>query len=164
METKFENYEFDLTEEMIEVCDSWLKWKGYECIEQWAEKVVVPDEDDKFQLDYLKGDIGYESYYLYEKLSYKYLRSFTMTKESFLDFYFNTGDDQSMKEMRVDIGYNVVDAMLEGKEFKMPTAESLFDNCGYMRLSYCEGIVQGHPLEDYEDIDLDWDIEIKLVV
>lgn len=88
---------------------------------------------------------------------------FTITKANFLNFYFNTGDDGSQHEMRVNEGYNVVDALLEGKEYKLPDVQELFDNCGYIRMSDCEEVGEGHPLEDCDDIDVEYDINITLI-
>jgi hypothetical protein len=163
MKTGFNNWGFNLTEQLIEVCDQWLEFKGYECIEAYAEVEVIPYEDELDRLKHMLGEIGYEPYYLYEHIYYQHLKSLTITRANLLDFYFNTGCDQSQHSMRRDIGYEVVEALIEGKEYKLPTAESILDNCGYIYLKYCEEVIQGHPLEDYETEDIDFVVDIKLV-
>jgi hypothetical protein len=160
---KFDNWGFDITEQLIEIADAWCTFKGYECIEEYGDVEVVPYEDAETQLGHLKGSIGYEPYYLYENLYYRHLREFTMTKKRFLDFFYNTGADGDQHQMRIDEGYRVVDALLDGKEYKIPTAESLFEGCGYFRMSYCEEVTEGHPLESCEDEDLDFEVIIKIV-
>ena len=162
--SKFNNYGFDVTEQLVMLCDEWLKFKGIASIETYGEQVVYPNELPEIKLLHLSGELGYEPFYLYEHLYYTHLKKFTISKYNFLDFYFNTGDDKSQRELRRDIGNSLVNHLLSGEPYTLPTAESLFNNCGYIRMSYCEEVVIGHPLSfHYENNDLDFNIDIKLI-
>jgi hypothetical protein len=153
----------ELTEQLCNIVDQWLKWKGYKDIFDYGNKVVAPSDGETGQmvLDPESG-VAYGEDYLYENVACGNLMNFTLTKENLLEFYFNTGDDGSQHQMRVDIGYDVVNAILEGKKYKLPIAQTILENVGYIPMSYCEEVVDGHPLEDYENIDLDWNVEIIL--
>jgi hypothetical protein len=142
-----------LTEQMNEVITNWLEWKGYKSIQDYCKRALNKDVEDTMTI---RDEYG-------EDILINELTNFTMTSASFLDFYYNTGDDQSQNQMREDIGYEVVNALLEGREFKLPTAEGLFEDCGFNRMHYCVEVVEGHPLEDFEDIALDWDVNINLI-
>lgn len=157
-----EFFGFELTNQLIEICNDWLKYKGYNDIEAYGESEVLPLEDDSFKVTYYEGSVGYEPYYLYENLYYKHLKEFTITRECLLDFYFNSGDDDIQKSMRIEIGNEVINAILKGEIYIPLTAEEILENIGYIDMSYCEEIDDDHPLANYEDIDLDFPIEIKL--
>lgn len=152
---------FKITETMIEVVNKWLSFKGYKDLEDYGNKEVAPNDGECGQ-SVLAGDTGYSEDYLIENIVLTHLSKFIISRKNLLEFYFNTGDDGSQHQMRVDIGYDVVNAILEGKKYKLPTAQTILENVGYIPMSYCEEVADAHPLEDYEDIDLDWDVEIVL--
>lgn len=158
-----ENQEFKLTPLLVEVCDHWLKNQGYKNIHQYGKKELLPYEETETRLRFKEGSEGYDESYLYENLYYTHLNSFKITKSNFLDFYFNTGDDGSQHDMRKQLGYEMVDQILKGDYNHNFDVQEAFDNCGYIRMSYCEGIDEGHPLEDCEDIDLDFPVNIVLI-
>lgn len=144
---------FKFTEQINKTIEAWLKFKGYDDIFDYANDVHEP----------LYEGVGYSEEWLGETIILSELTNFTITKASFLNFYYNTGDDGSQHQMRVDLGYEIINSILEGGEVSIPTPEGLIETCEYFRMSDCEEVSQGHPLEDYESNDLGWEISVKLI-
>lgn len=80
--------------------------------------------------------------------------NFTITKHSFLDFYFNTGDDDSQESLRMNIADEIIDNLFQGNYTHTIDIQELFDGCGYIAMRYCEEVTKKHEYYDLEDTDL----------
>ncbi len=88
------------------------------------------------------------------------MKQYTITKESFINWMFNTGADQEQRQMRVDIGYKAVEKLLEDNSFTI-TVEDVWNSCDHccIQVSYLEDCEE----EDGELMDLDHEYEVKLI-
>jgi hypothetical protein len=77
----------------------------------------------------------------------------TITKGRFLDWYFNYGQDQENKELRVDLANSIIDQMYKVGFGSFSVAE-LFDNCN-------QEAIRAYFTEEYDYQTDEFDIELQ---
>jgi len=89
------------------------------------------------------------------------MKIYTITKQNFLHWFFNTGDDGSQKNMRTELGGRAIEKLLKGEDFSYSVYDA-FDDCelGCIPLMYLEEFHEG---EEIEVGDLDYECEITLI-
>jgi len=92
------------------------------------------------------------------------MRKFTITKGRFLDWYFNSGQDQEMKELRTELANSIINQMYSVGHGSM-SVEELFDGCNQdaIRLGFTEQYNEDTDDPDVELLDLNTPYEIKLI-
>jgi hypothetical protein len=95
------------------------------------------EDDNAYYTEWSDDDIDYDDEPIYETNEKKY----KVTKERFINWYF------SDVETRIDFGNNAIDELEQFGKLNV-TIKGLFDTCGYIPSSICEGI-------DTEDLDED---------
>jgi len=88
------------------------------------------------------------------------IKFYQITKENFLSYYFDTGDDGGQREMRACIGRDAVQSLRDKGEFTLDV-KTLFEGCEQecIRVSYLENC----EVEDGEIMDLDHECEVILI-
>lgn len=56
------------------------------------------------------------------------MKTYTITKQNFLEWYFNTGADDDQESMRTDLGDRVIERLLSGEDF-FYSVEDAFNEC-----------------------------------
>jgi hypothetical protein len=89
------------------------------------------------------------------------MKTYTITKQNFLLWFFNTGDDKSQKEMRTDLGKKAIEKLLNGETFTY-SVEDAFNECetSCIPLMYLEEFHEG---EEIEIGDLEYECEVTLI-
>lgn len=74
------------------------------------------------------------------------MKTLHITKQNFLEWYFNTGADDEQESMRTDLGERLVEKLLSGEDFSY-SVEDAFNECevGCIPLAY---------LEEFDDREL----------
>ena len=96
------------------------------------------------------------------------MKNLKITKDRFLDFFYNSGQDQEMEELKNDLAQKVINGLYSNKGTFTIAVEDIFNECNQdsIRLSFCDGYSEDECGEDNYDIELG-DIEegytIKLV-
>lgn len=88
------------------------------------------------------------------------MKKYRITKENFLDYYFNTGSDQEQEGIKKDLGGDIAEQLLESGEFTI-TAQDLFDSCEHSGISF--SFIEGYDSTDDDelgDIEGDWELEL----
>lgn len=81
-----------------------------------------------------------------------------ITKQSFLDYYFDSGSDDEMEDMRKDLFENVIE-QLRTKGTATITVDQIFKDCtGEIPKRYFEGFQ-----EDCDDDEFDNEVEYILI-
>ena len=76
----------------------------------------------------------------------------TIKKERFLDWYFNYGQDQEKKELRIDLAKSIINQLYKGGVGSFSVSE-LFDNCN-------EGSIRAYFTEEYSMLTDTHDVEL----
>ena len=74
------------------------------------------------------------------------MKKYTVTKQNFLEWYFNTGADDEQQDARTEMGRRVIDCLLSGEDFHC-SVENIFNNEADLN---CMPI---HYLEEFLDDD-----------
>tara|TARA_R110001632_G_scaffold229432_3_gene365543 strand:- start:246 stop:512 length:267 start_codon:yes stop_codon:yes gene_type:complete len=84
----------------------------------------------------------------------------TITKGSFLDFYFNYGQDAELKEIRFDLADDII-KILYDKDSATISIQSIFDQCNKdcIRGFYCEELTDNIE-QEIGDIFSNYEIEL----
>lgn len=92
------------------------------------------------------------------------MRKFTITKGRFLDWYFNSGQDQEKAQLRKEMADSIIHQMYSDGHGSMSVAE-LFDGCNQdaIRLGFTEQYNEETDDPDVELLDLNTPFEIKLI-
>jgi len=95
------------------------------------------------------------------------VKFYTITQANFLEWYFNTGEDGSQKDMRTNLGKKAIDCLFEGKVFTFSVFDA-FDECekGCIPIKYLEEFGKDEKLgndDTLEVMDLPFECEISLL-
>ena len=93
------------------------------------------------------------------------LKKIVIKKTNLVDWFFNTGDDQSQEVLKIELAKSVIESLLNGETFVMKPEDVLRDWCadiGMLRVSFCEGFDSDDDRE-IDDLDLDDDWELELI-
>ena len=92
------------------------------------------------------------------------MRKFTITKGRFLDWYFNSGQDQEKAQLRKEMADSIIHQMYSDGHGSMSVAE-LFVECNQdaIRLGFTEQYNEETDDPDVELLDLNPFFEIKLI-
>jgi hypothetical protein len=87
--------------------------------------------------------------------------NYKITKERFLNWFFNTGADQDQDKMRVDIGYTAVEHLLDRNSFTI-TTEDVFDGCelSCVPLRYCEENEHSDTDLELGELEENWTLQL----
>lgn len=88
------------------------------------------------------------------------METYKATEENFLNWFFNTGDDQDQKEARTSLGQNVIDALIEDR-ISIITPQDILNGCQHSVIPM--NICEGHVGENGELGDTDGLWEFKLI-
>jgi len=92
------------------------------------------------------------------------MRKLTTTKGSFLDWYFNSGQDQEMEELRKHLADSIIHQMYSVGHGSM-SVEELFDRCNQdaIKIGFTEQY--NEETDDYDielsDLSTPYEIELK---
>jgi len=92
------------------------------------------------------------------------MRKLTITKGSFLDWYFNSGQDQEMEELRKHLADSIIHQMYSVGHGSM-SVEELFDRCNQdaIKIGFTEQY--NEETDDYDielsDLSTPYEIELK---
>jgi len=91
------------------------------------------------------------------------MRRLTITKGRFLDWYFNSGQDQEMKELRKNLAESIIHQMYSVGHGSMSVQE-LFDGCNQdaIRIGFTEQYNEETDDPHVELLDLNTPYEIEL--
>ena len=89
------------------------------------------------------------------------MKTYTITKKNFLEWWFNTGSDQEQKANKEDLGARAVERLLSGEDFFYSVYDA-FNECetDCIPLRYLEEFDDDN---DLEVMDLDYECEITLI-
>ena len=89
------------------------------------------------------------------------MKTYTITKQNFLEWFFNTGDLKSQKESRTDLGKRAIERLFSGEDF-FYSVEDAFNECeiSCIPLAYLE---EFSNLELREVGDLQNACEVNLI-
>jgi len=92
------------------------------------------------------------------------MKTYTITKTNFLNWWFNTGSDQEQKENRLDLGKRAVEMLLSGEDF-FYSVEDAFNECekSCIPLEYLEEFLGDAEHFGLEVGDLDYGCEVILI-
>jgi len=78
-----------------------------------------------------------------------------INKREFLDWYYNTGADQDQTQMRLDLGNNAVDSLIDSGKFSIDVNE-IWECAGYIPLTLVKNIDNiKNELREEEGVDPD---------
>lgn len=130
------------------ISEQHLLFKDQVKIDKYDINTWTDVEGDLFNHKIINGNtedffFGYNGIYWTYRIGLIELpkKKYKVTKERFIDWYF------SDVESRIDFGSNAIDELCRFGKLNV-TIEGLFDTCGYIPSSICEGI-------DTEDLDED---------
>lgn len=89
------------------------------------------------------------------------MKTYTITKQNFLEWFFNTGDDKNQEEARTDLGKRAIERLFSGEDF-FYSVEDAFNECeiSCIPLAYLE---EFDDKNDLEVGDLDYKCEVTLI-
>jgi len=88
------------------------------------------------------------------------MKTYTITKENFLNWYYCTGADDEQKDARTEMGRRVIDRLLNGEDFHFSVEDAFNEvEVSCIPLSYLEEFSD----DDREVGDLDETVEINLI-
>jgi hypothetical protein len=90
------------------------------------------------------------------------MKTFTITKKNFLEWYFNTGADGDQKDMRTNLGKEAVKSLFKRGWYSI-SVDTIFNNDAEhecIPLMYLEEFPDD---ADDELADLDYEWEVKLI-
>ncbi|MDC7249493.1 MAG: hypothetical protein PQJ49_06230 [Sphaerochaetaceae bacterium] len=83
----------------------------------------------------------------------KTITELTITKGRFLDWYFDYGQDQENKQLRVELAESIIDQMYK-VGFGSMSVQELFDNCN-------QDAIRAYYLQEYDMLTDTFDIELS---
>ena len=76
------------------------------------------------------------------------MKTYTITKQNFLKYFFQSGSDQEQEANQIDLGQRAIERLLSGEDF-FYSVEDAFNECeiGCIPLSYLEEFDDSNELE-----------------
>jgi hypothetical protein len=76
------------------------------------------------------------------------MKTYTITKENFLKYFFQSGSDQEQEANQIDLGQRVIERLLSGEDF-FYSVEDAFNECeiSCIPLAYLEEFDDDNELE-----------------
>jgi hypothetical protein len=91
------------------------------------------------------------------------MKTYTITKQNFLEWFFNTGDLKSQKESRTDLGKRAIERLLRGEDF-FYSVEDAFNECSIESIPIM--FLEEFKNDGYDELevgDLDYECEVTLI-
>jgi len=90
------------------------------------------------------------------------MKTYTITKQNFLHWYFNTGADDEQESLRTDLGNRVIDSLINIGQSNI-TIEEIFEECekSCIPLDYLEEFEESE--DGLEVCDLEDECEVNLI-
>ncbi len=114
--------------------------------DQWSDKESIESE-----INIYLQNIGY--FYDEDNCLWDLPKHLKITKERFLDWYFNYGQDEENKELRVDLANSIIDQMYK-VGFGSFSVVELFDNCN-------QESIRAYFTQEYDMQTDEFDIELS---
>ena len=91
------------------------------------------------------------------------MKTYTITKESFLNWWFKSGSDQEQEANKIDLGERVIERLLSGEDF-FYSVEDAYNECDVenIPIMYLEEFKED-GYDELEVGDLNEDCEINLI-
>jgi hypothetical protein len=92
------------------------------------------------------------------------MKKYTIKKERFLEWYFESGQDQENEEIREELAKKLIAGLMKDNEFKI-TTEDIFKECNQeaIRVSFIDGFEDDEEAYDTEFSELGENVELILI-